>query len=196
MPEGLLIAILAAGASRRLGQPKQLVKFDNEPLLRRQCRVAVESQVGCVTAILGCHADLCATELRGLQVAVRRNEGWEEGLASSIREATCAAIESNSAGLLILHCDHYKVSVEDLQRLHAAWSDRGRSKVCRARHESYAGPPVIFPARCFSDLQLLQGDEGARRIISALGSLIIDVEMPNAAYDLDLPEQLADLMKS
>ena len=50
----LVLAILAAGASRRLGQPKQLVSLEGELLLRRQCRIALEAQIGRVAVILGC----------------------------------------------------------------------------------------------------------------------------------------------
>lgn len=194
MFDGLLVAILAAGASRRLGQPKQLVPIGDEPLLRRQCRIAIESQVGPVTIILGCQADACLAALCGLNVMVRRNEHWEEGLASSIREAARAAIDKDAAGLLILHCDQYRVSAADLQSFHAAWTKSGASTACRARHEDYAGPPVLFPADCFAALLLLQGDEGARRVITGLhANLLIDVAMPNAVFDLDVPEQLAEL---
>jgi molybdenum cofactor cytidylyltransferase len=194
MFDELLVAILAAGASHRLGQPKQLVRIGDEPLLRRQCRIAIEAHVGPVTTILGCQADACLAALNDLSVSVRTNEQWAEGLASSIREAVRAAVEINAAGVLILHCDHYRVSAGDLQSIHAAWTKSGASTVCRARHEDYAGPPVIFPASCFSKLLVLQGDEGARRVISAFdANLVIDVAMRNAVYDLDLPEQLADL---
>src|SRR3954469_1035503 len=98
MPGDLLLAILAAGASRRLGQAKQLVMIENEPLLRRQCRIALESQIGDVVAILGCHADPCRRTIADLSLSIRINEEWSEGLASSIRHATRAAMEIDAAG--------------------------------------------------------------------------------------------------
>lgn len=197
MPNDLLIAILAAGASRRLGQPKQLVSVGGESLLRRQCRIAVESRIGPVVVVLGHEVELCSAAIAGLQVGVCRNEEWREGLAASIRTAARTALDHNAAGLLILHGDQYRVTAEDLQTMGIAWTESGRIAVCRARQGDYVGPPVVFPSRLLSQLLLLQGDEGARRIIAAVdpGSLI-DVEMPNSAYDLDLPDQLVELTRS
>ena len=53
MSDHLLISILAAGNSRRLGQPKHLVRLSGEPLIRRQSRIAVEAKCGDVVVILG-----------------------------------------------------------------------------------------------------------------------------------------------
>src|SRR5689334_4089900 len=67
LPESrVFVAILASGASRRLGQPKQLVSLEGEPLLRRQCRIAVEARIGPVAVILGCHANECDQLIEGL----------------------------------------------------------------------------------------------------------------------------------
>src|SRR5258708_35726162 len=52
----LLVVILAAGASRRLGRAKQLVSIGGEPLLRRQGRCALRARGGRVVVILGCDA--------------------------------------------------------------------------------------------------------------------------------------------
>lgn len=192
MRDELLIAILAAGASRRLGQPKQFVSVNGESLLRRQCRVAIESCIAPVAVICGCQADSCIAEIADLPVTIRRNEQWREGIASSIREATRAAIENNAVALLILHGDQYRITAQDLRTLHAAWSASGPSVACRSRYADYAGPPVILPAALFGELMQLRGDEGARRVLSTLDAdSLIDVAMPNAIYDLDLPAQLS-----
>jgi molybdenum cofactor cytidylyltransferase len=197
MSERLLIAILAAGASRRLGQPKQLVDIGGEPLLRRQCRVALESAVAPVAVVLGCHADACAATIADLPVTIRVNHEWEEGLASSLREAVRAAVECGVGGLLILHADQYGVTAEDIKALNRAWADAGGMTACRARHGEYAGPPAILPSGCFSRLLQVRGDEGARQVLSPQPGTRspIDVPMAAAADDLDVPEQLISFSK-
>src|SRR5687768_1508691 len=118
----LVVAILAAGASRRLGQAKQLVELPGgEPLLRRQCRVALDADVGPVVVVLGCHADACAAAVTALPVTIRVNVGWEEGLASSIRHAARAATDASAAALLIVHGDQYRVTAGDLRLVNAVW---------------------------------------------------------------------------
>jgi CTP:molybdopterin cytidylyltransferase MocA len=192
----LLVAILAGGASRRLGRPKQLVEFDGEPLIRRQCRVAVDARVGDVVVVVGCHARECAAAVGPLTAAtVRVNEHWEEGLASSIREAVGAAIDAGASGLMLVHGDQYALTPADLRPLHAAWFGAGGTKACRSWHEDYLGPPVILPARCFDAALRLRGDDGARDVLRALGpDETIQVHVPNAVPDLDEPSQLNQLV--
>jgi molybdenum cofactor cytidylyltransferase len=189
MSHDVLIAILAAGASRRLGQPKQLVTVEGKPLLRRQCEVAIEAGIGPVAAILGCDAETCRAVINDLQITVHLNERWADGLGSSI---ACAARAAESA-LLILHGDQFAISAADLRKLHEAWI-KDRSKAVRSRSETYLGPPVIFPASTLVDLRQLMGDDGAKSIIAKLGSAnVIDVNIPSAVDDLDTPEQLVGL---
>jgi molybdenum cofactor cytidylyltransferase len=195
MTDGLLIAILAAGASRRLGTPKQLVKVDGTSLIQRQCQVAIESHLGPVFVVCGSHAERCIDEVCRLPVSICRNRRWAEGIASSIREAAQSAIQHSAGALLILHVDQYRITADDLHRLHAAWSassTAGRWVVCRAQHADYCGPPIIFPAPLFASLKQIRGDEGARTLLSSLSpESLVDISIPNAVHDLDTPAQLA-----
>jgi molybdenum cofactor cytidylyltransferase len=194
MADNLLIAILAAGASRRLGTPKQLVKVDGEALIRRQCQIALKSDLGSVSVICGYQADRCCDQIRDLPVSICCNDRWAEGIASSIREAARTAIIGTANALLILHVDQYRITADDVRRLHATWTRNNSSPhpiVCRARHSGYAGPPIIFPSTLFASLQQLRGDEGARTLLSSLSpELLVDISISNAVHDLDTPEQL------
>jgi CTP:molybdopterin cytidylyltransferase MocA len=194
----LLVAVLAAGASRRLGRSKQLVEIDDEPLVRRQYRIAVNADVGDVVVILGCRARDCAAALGNAPCAsVRVNEHWEEGLASSIRTAVHAALDADASGLMLVHGDQYAITSDDLRSLRAAWLTTGGTKACRSWHEDYFGPPVILPTRCFDAALRLRGDDGARDVLRALGrDETVQVHLPSAIYDLDEPAQLDRLARS
>ncbi len=192
--EPAVLAILAPGASRRLGQPKQLVALGGEPLLRRQCRTALEAQIGPVAAILGCHAAECAATIIDLPVTRNINERWAEGLGVSIRCAAQVAAAADASGLLLLHVDQYRLTAADLNSLHAAWLDSRCLSACAAIHGDDFGPPVIFPRRCFGELLQLNGDAGARSVLAKLPADALQrVEIPNAIADLDLPAHLTAL---
>jgi molybdenum cofactor cytidylyltransferase len=190
----LLLAILAAGASRRLGQPKQLVELGGESLLRRQCRIAIEARLGPAAVILGCQATECAATIVDLPVARYINQRWAEGLGSSIRRAAEAAMAADATGLLLLHVDQYRLTAADLHSLHNAWLDSHSVSACVAMCGDYFGPPVIFPRSCFAELLKLDGDAGARGVLAALpANALRRVRILNAINDLDSPEQLAAL---
>jgi CTP:molybdopterin cytidylyltransferase MocA len=185
----LVVAVLAAGASRRLGRAKQLVPIGGEPLLRRQCRCALSARVGKVMAILGCDEARHREVIVDLPVDVRVNDEWEEGLAATLRSAVRAAKQRQSA-LLVLPCDQYRIVPADLRTLYEHWR-WAPSIACVSHWGRYAGPPAILPIHYYDDVLRLRGDIGAR-------SLLYDVhrprpdEIPNprAVYDLDSKEGL------
>jgi molybdenum cofactor cytidylyltransferase len=190
----LLIAILAAGGSRRLGQPKQLASIDGEPMLRRQCRMALAAQLGPVAVILGCHATECAAIIADLPVKRHVNEQWGDGLGASIRSAAQMAITAGADGLLLLHVDQYRVTPADLLALSTAWLESDCSCACVSVSGSEFSPPVIFPRSCFAELLALDGDIGARGVLGKLPDAAVRrVTLPNAFFDLDVPEDLASL---
>jgi CTP:molybdopterin cytidylyltransferase MocA len=194
MPDQLLIAILAAGASRRLGRAKQLVEVEGEPLVRRQCKTAIAADIGPVALILGCHHGRIAPLVSDLAVEIFVNEEWEEGMAASVRAATRAAMAAGAAGLLLYHCDHYAVTAEDLIRLHQAWTSAA-STAHLSRDGRHLGPPAILPSRLFPAMLKLAGDMGPRALLAGDGD-VREVISPSASLDLDRPDDLMCLHRA
>ena len=89
---------MAAGGSARLGRPKQLLEYEGKPLLRRAAETALASHCRPVIVVLGAQAEACAAVLSDLPVRIVVNEGWQEGLASSIR-AGLAVLERERPGV-------------------------------------------------------------------------------------------------
>lgn len=185
----VLIAILAAGASRRLGTAKQLVPVDGEPLLRRQCRCALSAGIGSVIVILGCDAERHAHVIADLPVDVCVNHEWPEGMAASLRHAVGAASERRAASL-ILPCDQFRITPGDLRSLYDTWR-LAPSAACLSCWDDYVGPPAILPSEYYEDVRQLRGDVGARAVVSARSlPRPLGVANPRATYDLDWPEDL------
>jgi molybdenum cofactor cytidylyltransferase len=185
---GLHAAILAAGASTRFGSPKQLVRISGEPLLHRAVASAVRVAGHSVTVVLGAHARDIAPALRQRAVSVALNRGWEEGIASSIRLAVRTAPPGSSALLLML-ADQIAVTADDLKRLHGAWR-RHPILIAAALHGGAPGLPAIFPRWAFTELLQLRGDDDPRRVLRSSIDRVVRLPMPNAAVDLNTPEDL------
>lgn len=181
------IAILAAGASRRLGQPKQLVIVEGQPLLRR---VAVLAEaVGCegVAVVLGCEAERAAATLSGLTCEPLINRDWSEGIASSIRVAAAWAQHRDFDALLLLACDQTRLDSAYLLQLWAAWLAKPELPAASA-YAGAIGIPAIFPRAHYAALLELQGDRGAAKLLR--GSEVTQLPWPDGAYDLDTPADL------
>jgi len=185
----VVIAVLAAGASRRLGRAKQLVPIGGEPLLRRQCRCALDARIGEVVAILGCDDAQHRQVIIDLPVEVRVNNEWEEGLAATLRSAVRTA-KARQAALLVLQCDQYRIMPDDLRTLYEHWR-WAPGIACISRWGSYAGPPAILPVHYYDDVLLLRGDIGARSLLYDLHRPCPDeIPIPGAAFDLDSPDEI------
>jgi len=184
-PPSIPAVILAAGASRRLGRPKQLVELDGESLLRRICRTALTACKP-VRVVLGSGAEAMAATLAGLPVETVLNEAWEEGMGTSIR-AGVQALPAAASGVLLLLCDQPEVDaalLAELGRRHRAESDA----VIACAYGGVQGTPALFPARCFPALEALGGDQGARGLLR--GATVVAVPFPGGVKDVDRPEDL------
>ena len=185
----LHVLVLAAGASTRLGQPKQLVRIGGRPALHTVVSNATGLAGHAVTVILGAHAGELTRLLAHSPASVVVNRHWEEGMASSIR-CGMSALPAACEAVLILLGDQVAVTAEDLKRLAGAWKGQD-GIIAAATYDQHVGVPAIFPRVCFSELSELRGDHGARRILERNNYRLVRVPMPNASVDLDTPEDLA-----
>jgi molybdenum cofactor cytidylyltransferase len=187
--------LLAAGPSSRLGQPKQLVRVDGECLVRRAASMLVDLDLGAVVVVTGCGWEEIHPELNDLPVTVARNPDWSRGMGGSI---SCGArqLPRGLDGALVTVCDQWRLQTDDMRSLVACWLT-DISRICLACWDEgkafVSGPPVIFPRRVMPELKFLQANRGARQVVDLHMDIVEFVKMPNAAYDLDRPEDLAEI---
>jgi molybdenum cofactor cytidylyltransferase len=187
--------LLAAGASRRLGQPKQLLVHERETLLGRAVRLAGESGAAPVFVVLGGHFErICAAVSFGSASPVF-NEQWEKGIASSIHAGLHAMDigAPNAAGALILSCDQPRLTGEHLRALIETFTAQPEPAIVASAYAGVHGIPAVFPRAVFDDLLGLQGDRGARALLVNPPCPVIGVPFAGGEVDIDVPEDLARL---
>jgi molybdenum cofactor cytidylyltransferase len=94
--------------------------------------------------------------------------------------------------VLLLLADQPLVGSHSLNRLAAAWRRQPRSIVA-SRYGAVTGVPAIFPRWCFGDLASLRGDQGARILLRRYADHVVRLANPEAAVDIDYPEDLLNL---
>lgn len=186
--------ILAAGASTRLGTPKQLLRFHSESLVRRSARAVLEAGCAPVIVVVGDLAEQIETELGGLDVLVLRNEQWARGLGTSIRRGVeaMAAAERAVAAVVLVACDQPFVDAQAIGALITSW--RGSNKPIAASHYAdTAGIPALFSRNCFDALLALPDDSGAKPLIASRLDDAVLVPFARGALDIDTPADVERL---
>lgn len=185
--ENLFAIVLAAGRSVRFGRVKQLAVVEDQPLVARALDRA-ESVCGPRTVIVLGHAwqDVyrACNPFAGFAVI---NDDYASGMASSIA-AGIRALPATASGALLLLADQPRIRTDDLEELASRWST-GSGIAC-SRSQSGLSPPVIFAARYFHELVGIRGDRGAHSIIERHREDVDAVDMPAAAFDVDVAADL------
>ncbi len=176
--------VLAAGESRRMGSPKLLLPWGGRSLVRR----AAEAALGAcrrVVVVVGAQADRMRSELTSLPVRVVTNPDYGEGIAASLRRGLQEV--SDAPAVLVVLADQAAVTAEHLRQLVRAYRETG-AVVIAASYKDGLGAPAVFARRLFPELMALRGDAGAKRIIERHRQEAVWVPIPEAAVDVDTPE--------
>lgn len=174
--------VLAAGASTRLGRPKQLEFVKGERLLDRAVRACHEAGLSPVMVVLGANAESIRSVCNLESTQIVQNDAWAEGMGSSLRSGI-TALDGEVETAIVLTCDMPFVDAVHLRAL-AELSGDTQSNVASG-YQGWRGIPACFRRQSFAALSQLPGDTGGR-------ALLIDapvVELLNGS-DVDTPEEL------
>jgi molybdenum cofactor cytidylyltransferase len=163
--------VLAAGGSRRLGQPKQLLPYGDATLLGHTLDTARDCAFDQLLCVLGGGADAVrsAVDLSGVEIV--ENLEFGTGCSSSIATAL-AAVEPRTDVLVLLLGDQPGVAAATVAALLAG---RGEAPLAACRYEDGRGHPLAFARSTFADLGALHGDKGVWKLMDRRADEVVDV---------------------
>jgi molybdenum cofactor cytidylyltransferase len=178
-----------------MGEPKQLLTFHGQTLLRRAATTALASQCRSVYVVLGDRQDRFLTELLELDLHIVANPEWEQGMGSSIHAgmtALLAASHPDVQAVILMLCDQPLLSAAHLDRLIDAHRRNGDALIV-SEYGDTLGVPALFPQSLFSQLLHLEGAMGAKPLIRNYRGKIVSALFPEGVFDMDTPEDYVHL---
>lgn len=190
------LILLAAGSSTRLGEPKQNLLYEGQPLLQRAIQTALASACEPVLVILGSNAEAFQAGLNDLPVQTVFNPDWPEGMASSIRSgiSTLNEMSADLDGAIIMVCDQPFVTTDLLNEMVEQKRLHGHGIIACA-YQDTLGTPALFDKQFFPELLALQGQDGAKKLLFRHAALVTPLAFPLGTFDIDTPQDYEALQQ-
>lgn len=194
--QNIAAVVLAAGGSTRMGQPKLLLPWRGEALIRWPVKTALEAALSPVLVVTGAMTDEIERSLSGLDVRIVHNPDWDQGQSTSVRRGI-EALPSTTEAVIFLLGDQPQVPVSFIQKMITAYrSNEQPIPIFVSAYQGKRGNPVLFDRSFFQELMTLQGDAGGRLIFSKHPLNFIPVEDPDMLFDIDSPDDYDNLVKN
>jgi len=186
VPFGRRVAgiLLAAGASTRMGNLKQLLPVAGTTLVERTLTAALASRLDRVVLVLGHRAGEIEQALgatcRNPRLTIIHNRHYREGISSSLVAGVKEIMHSHDHGMILL-ADMPFIDRRVIDRLMEKYL-KSRLPIGAFRAGERAAHPVVFRRDLFSELKGLTGDMGARSLLTKYSDQVCLVA-PETGYD-------------
>lgn len=192
----LAAAILAAGESRRMGQPKALLPYRGHTFLEHLVDVTRHPRVGLLRVILGARADEILAKVALEHSAVVLNPEWQKGQLSSIQAAVRSLPANRTEGLLVCPVDQPLISAALVALLIENFDSSG-APIVLPKYEKKRGHPVIFRSSLYDELQAAPTEVGARAVVWSHAADLLEVptEEEGVVLNLNDPATLKRVMQ-
>ena len=188
------IIILAAGASTRLGEPKQNLLFRGKTLLNHAIEVAILSDCKPIIIVTGA-ATSVLDKGRKTEIHEVNNPSWQNGIASSISLGVSYLQEKapDINEIIIMVCDQPYVTSTLLNQLISEKHTSGK-RIIASSYQDTLGTPVLFDKLYFDMLSSLKGEEGAKRIIYQNLADVSSIPFREGYIDVDTKDDYKNLL--
>jgi molybdenum cofactor cytidylyltransferase len=192
----LAVAILAAGESRRMGQPKALLSYRGKTFAEHLVSATRHERVGLTRIVLGAQAGEIRSLLPLDPAWILENPNWQQGQLSSIQAVIRSLRPGQTDGLILCPVDHPLISNFLVAQLIQEFYSTEKQIVLPA-YKGKRGHPVIFRASLYKELLAASPEVGAREVVWAHPKDVTEVETDEEAVVLNLndPESLKKALR-
>ncbi len=176
--------LLAAGSSRRMGRPKQLLELGGRPLVRRAVELAEASRVDEVVVVVGPNRAEIERALAGTRARLVDNPDHLSGMASSL-QAGLRALGPQVEAAIVLLGDQPFQGAEVVDRLIETYR-ASRRPIVVPLYAGRRGNPVLFDRSLFGELAEQRGDQGGRDVVRADPERVATVPFDSERLQTDL----------
>jgi len=191
------ILLLAAGASSRMGQPKQLLPWGDQTLIEHQIQILLKTD-NPVNVVIGSNSDLVLPVIEKYAVNIVINTDWESGMGSSISFGIrqINQLFPQAEGVLITLLDQPLLTTSYFEKMLGAYQPSSQQIFVSRSTSGWTGVPVLFDKCYFKELTELGNDEGAKKIFKRHEKSIIFLEGGELLEDMDTPETYQHLLRN
>ena len=190
---GIHAILLAAGGSKRMGAPKQLIDIKGRSLIRHMAKMALHSNIDGLTVVLGAFRENLLPELINLPLNTVINPDWKKGMGASLKTAMHVVFPEQE-GIMIMVCDQPYLTADILNQLIKEFQENPE-KIVTSAYANTVGTPAIFGNAYFEAIKEISDDQGARSLFDQFSDQVISIPFPKGDFDLDTPEDLANWQK-
>ena len=190
------LILLAAGESRRMGTPKQLLTYNGSSLIRQAATEAIESSCKPIVVVLGANGDRISREINDLAVQITYNTCWQKGMSASI------ATGIDTLLLMNIDLDAVVIALGDqpfvTSRVYNLLIERYYQNEVKAVASSYSqtiGVPALFDRVLIPELLDMKQQGGAKQLLKQYSDRRFNLDLPEAAIDIDTPADYQKLLK-
>ncbi|MDF1694258.1 MAG: nucleotidyltransferase family protein [Saprospiraceae bacterium] len=188
------IIILAAGGSRRLGHPKQMVGWESSTLLNHTIKQANQVSNSDVFVTLGDCFDEIHSSIKE-KVHIIFHPEWYHGMGSTISFSVSKIQLKKYKGVILSVCDQPYISTDNFVNLINKF-ESSSAKIVVSEYRNGQGPPTLFSQEIVKDLMKISGDNGAKSIIKKYKNDVVSTCFYGGEIDIDTVEDLEKLKGS
>ncbi|MBD2337513.1 nucleotidyltransferase family protein [Calothrix sp. FACHB-156] len=190
----IAIMILAAGASTRMGTPKQLLLYQGRSLVQYITEIAIASVCEPVVVVLGAYAEQIRPQINELPVTIVENLDWALGMGSSIQAGMdlLNSLNQKITAVVIVLCDQPFLSPEIINQLVDAYHTT-QKPIIACEYANTLGVPALFSHQFFAELANLPGNSGAKKVIQNNLNQVFSIPFNLGNIDIDTPSDYEKL---